>query len=1672
MNLKKFGRCALGVLVCAVTLATAAFAAGSVKFGIEDGDKLTFAGSDEPIVWNVVLSDKTNTDDESGMLLLADNLMGTAENTTSSTSGLKAAFTACYDKEFSDLQKSATLRVTKKDAPKKLTVLLYGVQPVSAWCNGALNGEVLFALSYEEAGLLPMSKLAAESTWWLRTVGDSPYDCYTYVATNGGLSTAGYAPTCSLRPAVNLKKAAFNVHSIAGEAPLLLPVEAAESSNTFTAVTNNATAWKLNLPQTDIYVESVNTSVASDNSLSYDIRLNAAAGENGGLSFIIVKPDGTVSYYMRKIFETTPQTCLVGAFALPNDIDKENDKMYVFYERSVGKFSGEISELAEICLSHKYQVKDLFDTVHKYTCTTCGKSYTEAHDYTVSETSADGHTMVCSVCGGVHTLAHTFKAVQIDNADEHRLVCTVCNYAGDYKEHTYAFEYEDYKHHKRYCTECGAYGYMKHNFDDYVPYEIDTTQWHAHTCVDCGWFSYYKHDIVCTDLGYDEGHERACTECSYKETLAHTFDTTAYPDKHIQICGACRARYELPHIYGGEVTEVDETYHSTTCSVCGYVQKEKHDLVYTALSDGLRHAYACADCTYGGKTALHTFVYDTDYTVPGFKTAHCVCGVTGDTAAAPGKPAEDIAIVRDIIDEYSIRLSAGESTGMNGYQCLFTDKYGGDFLGRSVQDSGSDRYSIRFTFKTKKAFTCTGLWIRLSDISYAVDPYSVILYGRETEESDYVKIGEATLSCFGTEDTNRNGTYLFTGAGLKAYADYRLDLVGSTDAEIKLGCAYLLGLPTSKVNYQLSGVMLAEEEPVSQIAPGDDLSVTLLSQNGHPAKENVTVLENGVSFSGFTYSEETGLLVIDGASIGSGKTYTVKATAPSKPVKVTTDLEGISFEGASYAAFGTEYTAYLTDSLGGTTYLPHELTVTIGGKVFDDYEFAQWKGEFSIPGSAITGDIVIKGKEIGRANPQDAFFSVEREGESIRYYDDADDFYGQMNRGSSVITLLKDFEILSDISNEDGGTVVLDLNGHTLTQDTDISFKVPDNSALTIKNGTLRFNGESYGYVSYDGILHMENVTVSRDASSEVPVFALNGKLYLKDCTFTSEIYVGGFMSVENSTLASLQLDLGAKGAFYSGTIGELRYEEYESVPTLFDLLAENTALYVENANSETLAAIVDKTDFAPAGGIVIKPADGILTSEPQEATVPYNSGETVALAVKASGEGEYRWYGPDGKIENADGTLKVETADLALGKYDYTCYVRSGNYLVKTHASVTVECAHETVDENGVCGNCGTLLCIEVTDANGTTKLYGDIEAALDSVQNKSGSTIRLLRDTVFSGNGAFSGSYRELYLSGDNITFDLNGKTFKIENQNSDIYVNGTYIVKNGTLDAPVRFTDFQETGYLTVENVDFLKLFLVDRNRVCLESGKFTYLRMLYGDFADALGEGKAYYFYEDNVWYDGAYKSSLEKVEVLPAPVRIVTQPKEVILGADESGTMALEAVKAAGFENKEITYQWYETTYEYSLEHGWNGSYIFSSGTKLEGQTASALVFPDTVGENKYYYCEVTVDGYTVKSDIAAYRRGVGSPVLTVGNADNLRYGFFSVDPQGRDCIVVIAGFKNGRYVRMKTVFVDGDRKLYGETLLNLDFDASYFDEVRIFVVESIETFKPLCESASVYKPKN
>lgn len=182
--------------------------------------------------------------------------------------------------------------------------------------------------------LLPMAKLAAESPWWLRTVGDVPYDCYTYVAANGALSTAGYAPTCSLRPAVNLKKAAFNVHSVAGEAPLLLPVDAAESSSTFTAVTNNATAWKLNLPQTDI-TNFERTNECGKRQFSF-LRYSPECGRRGERRSFVHhrKADGTVSYYMRKIFETTPQTDLAGAFALPSDVDKENDKMYVFYERS------------------------------------------------------------------------------------------------------------------------------------------------------------------------------------------------------------------------------------------------------------------------------------------------------------------------------------------------------------------------------------------------------------------------------------------------------------------------------------------------------------------------------------------------------------------------------------------------------------------------------------------------------------------------------------------------------------------------------------------------------------------------------------------------------------------------------------------------------------------------------------------------------------------------------------------------------------------------------------------------------------------------------------------------------------------------------------------------------------------------------------------------------------------------------------------------------------------------------------------------------------------------------------------------------------------------------------------------------------------------------------------
>ena len=93
-------------------------------------------------------------------------------------------------------------------------------------------------------------------------------------------------------------------------------------------------------------------------------------------------------------------------------------------------------------------------------------------------------------------------------------------------------------------------------------------------------------------------------------------------------------------------------------------------------------------------------------------------------------------------------------------------------------------------------------------------------------------------------------------------------------------------------------------------------------------------------------------------------------------------------------------------------------------------------------------------------------------------------------------------------------------------------------------------------------------------------------------------------------------------------------------------------------------------------------------------------------------------------------------------------------------------------------------------------------------------------------------------------------------------------------------------------------------------------------------------------------------------------------------------------------------------------------------------------------------------------------------MLTVGNADNLYDGFFSIDPQGRDCAFVLAGFKNGRYVRMKTVFVDGDTRLYGKRRMDIGFDTSNSDEVCIFVVERLEAFKPLYRSASVYQPKN
>lgn len=116
------------------------------------------------------------------------------------------------------------------------------------------------------------------------------------------------------------------------------------------------------------------------------------------------------------------------------------------------------------------------------------------------------------------------------------------------------------------------------------------------------------------------------------------------------------------------------------------------------------------------------------------------------------------------------------------------------------------------------------------------------------------------------------------------------------------------------------------------------------------------------------------------------------------------------------------------------------------------------------------------------------------------------------------------------------------------------------------------------------------------------------------------------------------------------------------------------------------------------------------------------------------------------------------------------------------------------------------------------------------------------------------------------------------------------------------------------------------------------------------ADLLGDG--YAFKQDGAWADASGNSLTGNVTVEKAPVRITAQPQAATITYGESVTLSVTA-QATGSDTN-ITYQWYQA--------GEN------SDTAVTGATAASYTASGLGAGTYQYYCAVTCDSYTVRSE--------------------------------------------------------------------------------------------------------
>ena len=361
-----------------------------------------------------------------------------------------------------------------------------------------------------------------------------------------------------------------------------------------------------------------------------------------------------------------------------------------------------------------------------------------------------------------------------------------------------------------------------------------------------------------------------------------------------------------------------------------------------------------------------------------------------------------------------------------------------------------------------------------------------------------------------------------------------------------------------------------------------------------------------------------------------------------------------------------------------------------------------------------------------------------------------------------------------------------------------------------------------------------------------------------------------------------------------------------------------------------------------------------------------------------------------DGTLTLYGGTFgKIETAYTLSSLLAENCaYYRGSTPILLSElegqktldGTVTVKACSHIFGSSTTCPACGGEAVARVTIGGAVTH-YGDLPSAWAAVQGQT-ADLYLLKSVDAAGVGRWGrldlasgsvtlGMAEDVVLSGSSSSvIKLNGGELTLNSgtiRNNGTtgnppglrVVGGTLRVSGGTVEANwalyINGGHAEITGGTFTATGEYSVGLRKDEGTVKISGGQFSgSLYAVYnsnGTLADLLAED--YAFKQNGNWVTDTSGDSLTgTVTAEPAPVKITAQPTggEVTYGTDAS----LSVTAAAVDESQTITYQWYQA--------GEN------SNTEIAGATAASYTV-SSLGAGTYsFYCTVTCDSYTVKSE--------------------------------------------------------------------------------------------------------